>query len=380
MQLAISMCLCGAAALIGLSAASYAQSPAPLAKPSTVLAPSTTAQEMQFSDQPNFSVAGVTDWTAVGGHGSDSTLRTTESLASATAGLKSGEGAAGISSPSKSLSSSEADGYRLSGERFEATGDPLAAVHAFERAANLDPSERNYFAWGAELLLHRAIWQAEEIFRKGVIAFPKSVRMQTALGTALFSGARYDEAAQRLCSASDIDPTAAEPYVFMGRMQIIAPDALPCIEPHLSRFVRQQPNNSVANYLYAMTLSKSQEVAPNAVRVQQAKSLLRHAVAIDPRYGEAYLQLGMLASAQHDNKQAIDYYVRAVESTPSLADAHYRLGVLYDHLGEQEKATHEFQLHDQIKQEQAAVTERQRRDIKQFLFAKPDSASPVSAP
>ena len=380
MQLAISMCLCGAAALIGLSAASYAQSPAPFAKPSTVPAPSTTAQEMQFSDQPNFSVAGVTDWTAVGGHGSDSTLRTTESLASATAGLKSAEGAAGISSPSKSLSSSEADGYRLSGERFEATGDPLAAVHAFELAANLDPSERNYFAWGAELLLHRAIWQAEEIFRKGVIAFPKSVRMQTALGTALFSGARYDEAAQRLCSASDIDPTAAEPYVFMGRMQIIAPDALPCIEPHLSRFVRQQPNNSVANYLYAMTLLKSQEIAPNAVKVQQAKSLLRQAVAIDPRYGEAYLQLGMLASAQHDNKQAIDYYTRAVESTPSLADAHYRLGVLYDHMGEQEKAKHEFQLHDQIKQEQAAVTERQRRDIKQFLFAKPDSASPVSVP
>jgi len=27
------------------------------------------AQTMEFSDQPNFTVAGVTDWTAVGGHG-----------------------------------------------------------------------------------------------------------------------------------------------------------------------------------------------------------------------------------------------------------------------------------------------------------------------
>ena len=33
---------------------------------------------MEFADKPNFTVAGVTDWTAVGGHGSDATLRTSE--------------------------------------------------------------------------------------------------------------------------------------------------------------------------------------------------------------------------------------------------------------------------------------------------------------
>ena len=204
--------------------------------------------------------------------------------------------------------------------------------------------------------------------------------MNTALGTALFSGARYDEAAQRLCIASDLDPTAAEPYLFMGRMQIIAPDALPCIEPHLARFVKQQPTNSVANYQFAMTLLKSQERVPNPVTVQRAESLLQTAVTLDPQYGDAYLQLGILANAQHNNQQAIGYLTRAIESTPSLADAHYRLGVLYDRTGEHEKAKQEFQLHDQIKQQQAALTEQQRRDIKQFLFAKPDPASPVRVP
>ena len=369
-----------ASALIILSVKLYAQSPTASAKPSTTAAPSSDAQEMQFSDQPNFSVAGVTDWTAVGGHGSDSTLRITESLASATAALKSGESGSGNASPSKSGDNSPADGYRLSGDRFEASGDALSAVHAFERAATLDPSEPNYFAWGAELLLHRAIWPAEEIFRKGVVAFPNSVRMNTALGTALFAGARYDEAAQRLCIASDLDPTTAEPYLFMGRMQLIAPDALPCVESHLSRFVKQQPTNSVAIYLYAMTVLKSQEIAPNPLAVEHAKSLFEQAVVIDPHYGDAYLQLGVLANAQHNNQQAIRYYTRAIQSTPSLADAHYRLGVLYDRTGEHEKAKQEFQLHDQIKRQQAALTEQQRRDIKQFLFAKPDTASPVSKP
>ncbi len=349
-------------------------------KPSAAASSSSAAQEMQFSDLPTFSVAGVTDWTAVGGHGSDTTLKTTESLATATAALKPNGSASGNASPSNPGNVTQADTYRLSGQRFEAVGDSLAAVNAFERAATLDPSESNYFAWGSELLLHRAIWQAEGVFRKGVEAFPKSVRMNTALGTALFSGARYDEAAQRLCIASDLDPKAAEPYLFMGKMQIIAPDALPCIEPHLSRFVRQQPMDSVANYLYAMALLKNQEIVPNADTVQRATSLLEHAVAINTQYGDAYLELGILASGQHNNQQAIRYYTRAIESTPSLADAHYRLGVLYDRTGEHEKAKQEFQLHDQIKQRQAAITEQQRRDIKQFLFAKPDSATPAREP
>ncbi|HZD76440.1 MAG TPA: carboxypeptidase regulatory-like domain-containing protein, partial [Acidobacteriaceae bacterium] len=49
---------------------------------------SSASQPMGFSDQPNFTVAGVTDWTAVGGHGSDSILRTSEDLARETLALQ----------------------------------------------------------------------------------------------------------------------------------------------------------------------------------------------------------------------------------------------------------------------------------------------------
>src|SRR5690348_3532568 len=52
------------------------------------LAASSAGEAMSFSDDPNFTVAGVTDWTAVGGHGSDSILRTSEDLARETLALK----------------------------------------------------------------------------------------------------------------------------------------------------------------------------------------------------------------------------------------------------------------------------------------------------
>ena len=87
---------------------------------------------MEFTDKPDFTVAGITDWTAVGGHGSDATLRTSEDLARATAGLKHGGSA---------------------GEMDESRGDPLGAVREEARAAALEPSEANYFAWGSELLV-----------------------------------------------------------------------------------------------------------------------------------------------------------------------------------------------------------------------------------
>jgi hypothetical protein len=35
---------------------------------------------MEFADSPSFTVAGVTDWTAAGGHGSDANLRASEAL------------------------------------------------------------------------------------------------------------------------------------------------------------------------------------------------------------------------------------------------------------------------------------------------------------
>ncbi len=257
--------------------------------------------------------------------------------------------------------------HRLLGELDEKMGDPLAAVHEDEQAVRLDPSEQNYFAWGSELLLHRAVWQAAEVFKSGTKAYPKSARMLTALGTALFAGALYDQAAESLCQASDLNPADTEPYIFMGKIEMAAPKPLPCIEPRLARFVQQQPGNSLANYFYAMAIWKQQPLPMNRESAQKVETLLTRAVAADPKCGDAYLQLGILSSSQHNFEKAIGYYAKAIEVDPQLGEAHYRLGVAYDRIGSPEKAKQEFQLHDEIEKQQAAAVERQRREVKQFL-------------
>lgn len=415
------------------------------------------AQAMGFSDAPNFTVAGITDWTAVGGHGSDSILRTSEDLARETLALKAqgaGSGSDRSGHPINSEQSEsrlraalagapgsfaanrqlgvfyfqagryreslplleasykidpadddnerdlvvayentgdlrqarehvtnllkrqdDADVHGLAGELDEKLGDPLAAVQQYQQAASLEPSEQNYFAWGSELLLHRAVWQAAEVFRSGVKAHPTSARLLTALGTALFAGALYDEAARNLCNASDLDPKNPEPYLFMGKVEMAAPTPLPCIEPRLARFMQQKSDSSVANYLYAMALWKRQQTSGNKTDLQEVEALLTKAVSLDSKCSDGYLQLGVIAASHGNYEKAIQLYSKAVDVDPQLGEAHYRLAVAYDRLGERDKAQQEFQLHDEIQKRQAAAIEQERRDVKQFVIVQGQPAA-----
>jgi Flp pilus assembly protein TadD len=94
-------------------------------------------------------------------------------------------------------------------------------------------------------------------------------------------------------------------------------------------------------------------------------------VTIDGKCGDAYLQLGILSASEYTFGKAIDFYTKAIEADPQLGEAHYRLGVAYDRIGESAKAKREFQLHDEIKKQQAEAIERQRRQVKQFLVVLP---------
>jgi tetratricopeptide (TPR) repeat protein len=313
---------------------------------------------MEFSDQPKFTISGVTDWTAVGGHGSDAVLRTSEELARDAATLKPDGAGAPVSS--------DGDRHRDAGEIAERSGDPLKAAHEFEEAARLDPSEQNYFEWGSELLLHRAVWQAVEVFAQGSKTYPKSARMLSARGAALFAGARYGEAALQLCAASDLTPDDSGPYIFLGKIALASPEPLPCVEQDLARFVQRQPNNPMAYYFYAMAVLKAHAPAPDEQASRQVVALLENAVALDPKCADGWLQLGKLSASRHDTAKAIAYYRRAIEANPQLGEAHYRLGVAYDRGGEPAQAQEQFQLHDEIEKREAERVERERREIKQF--------------
>jgi tetratricopeptide (TPR) repeat protein len=352
----------------------------------------------EFFDQPKFTVAGVTDTTSLGGHGSDSIVRTREALAKETVSL--GKDPAGAASSSnyererdqlqalladeKNAKEDKPELHHRLGDTQEKLGNSLDAVREYQRAAELDPSEAYLFDWGSELLLHHAPEPALEVFAQGNRLFPQSVRMLIGLGAAWFALGSNDQAVRQVSAASDLNPSDPTPYLFLGRMQSAQTTTSDDVVEKLQRFVALQPQNAEANYYYAVGLWKLRKAPEGRADTAQIENLLRTAIRLDPKYGAAYLQLGILHSEQKDYPQAISDYQRAIQTNAQMQiqieEAHFRLAQAYRQVGDAAKAEAELRIYDQVAKESAQEEERERHEIRQFVYTLRDQPSPQNTP
>jgi Flp pilus assembly protein TadD len=282
------------------------------------------------------------------------------------------------------LNPKDPDVHHLLGAVEEGLGNPLDAVREYQRAAELDPSEPHLFDWGTELLTHRALEPATEVFTKGNRLFPKSVRMLVALGVAWYARGSYNQAAQNLANASDLAPGDPTAYLFLGKMQSVETTPSEGSVERLARFAQLQPDNALANYYYAVSLWKGSSKEPaipgdnNAEHSVQVESLLLKALHLDPKLGEAYLQLGILYAQRADFPRAIAAYEKAIEVSPEdgsaqfdeiLEESHYRLAQAYLRSGDKIRAQQELELHDQLARKTKQDAERERREIQEFVIS-----------
>jgi len=418
------------------------------------LAPRVSAESAtsapQFFDQPQFTVAGVTDTTSLGGHGSDTVARTQNSLARDTVSLaatavkpppdaarekslrelakrqaddfgvnhqlgqlliadgRSGEAIpflkrAAVKDPANYentydlalayaqvgnyavardeatkllVTHDQADLHHLLGDVDEKLGDSLEAVRQYQRAAELDPSESHLFDWGAELLLHHAPEPAMEVFSRGNRLFPLSARMLLGLGAAWFARGDYEEAVQRICSASNLNPNDSFPYQFLGKIEEAENQANPDLVERLHRYVTLQPDSADANYYYALGLWKLRNAAHSKGSSTEVESLLKTALQINPQHAAAALHLGIVHAEQGAYKEAISDYRRALDADPGMEEAHYRLAQAYRQIGNAEKAKEELHLYGQLAKESEQKQDRERHQIKQFVYTLRDQSAP----
>jgi tetratricopeptide (TPR) repeat protein len=396
----------------------------------------------QFSDEPQFSVAGVTDTSNLGGHGPDTVVRTRDSLAKETLSLGETSHNATVDQEREvslrqaaereppdftanhqlgqlliasgraheaipflerahtkdpenyenaydlALANAQAGDYpkardelrtllarkdnadlhHLLADVDEKLGDSLDAVRHYQRAAELAPSESHLFDWGAELLLHHAPEPAIAVFSKGNALFSSSSRMLLGLGAAYFAHGAYDEAVLRICQASDLNPSDIAPYRFLGNIEQAQSAPSAQLVEKLHRFLLLQPQSAEANYYYALGLWKLRKAIPEKQNAAQVESFLKAAIQIDPRYAAAELQLGVLHSDQGKYPLAIAHFQRALAIDPQLEEAHFRLAQAYRQNGEADKAKEELRLYSQLAKESAQKQERERHQIKQFVY------------
>ncbi len=265
--------------------------------------------------------------------------------------------------------------HNLLGEIEEKDGKYVAAANEFETAAHQDPSESNLFDWASELLMHRTLEPAIQVFRESAERYPDSPRIAIGLGIALYSRGNYDDAIKSLIRAADLKPSDPRTYFFLSKAYDSSPTQADQVIERFRRFSEQQPNNAQANYYYAMSLWKGKRAQDPTLDLHQIESLLQKAVQLDPKLSDAHLQLGNLYSDQAKYAESIPEYVKALETKSDIADAHYRLGQAYVHTGQKEKAQEQLQIYQQLRAQHLADLDKQIADIRQFVYSEKNSNS-----
>jgi tetratricopeptide (TPR) repeat protein len=265
--------------------------------------------------------------------------------------------------------------HNLLGEIDEKGGKFVEAANEFETAAHMDPSESNLFDWGSELLLHRTLGPAIEIFQHATERYPASPRLAIGLGMALYSRGNYDDAVKSLLRAADLNPSDARCYLFLSKAYDSSPSQADEVIQRFRRFAELQPRNGRAYYYYAMSLWKGKRAQDPGLDLQQIESLLKTAINLDPALAEAHLQLANLYSDQNKYAESIPEYVRARELNPDMADVYYRLGQAYVRTGDKDHAQEQFQVYQRLRSQHMAELDKQRADIRQFVYSAKDGPS-----
>ena len=264
--------------------------------------------------------------------------------------------------------------HNVLGEIEERDGKFVPAENQYETAAHMDPSESNLFDWGSELLVHRTLDPAVNVFQSAAKHYPNSPRLAIGLGMALYSRGNYDDAVKALLKAADLNPSDPRCYYFLSKAYDSSPSQAENVIQHFRHFAELQPQNARAHYYYAMSLWKGRRAQDANFDVRQIESLLKRSIALDPKLPDAHLQLGNLYSDQTKYADAIPHYERALEENAGLADAHYRLGQAYVHTGQKVRAQEQLEIYQRLRAQHLAELDKQRAEIRQFVYSEKEIA------
>jgi tetratricopeptide (TPR) repeat protein len=264
----------------------------------------------------------------------------------------------------------------LLGEVEEKLRNYVSSAAQYEQAVHMDPSEENVLNWGAELLLHQTFVAAIEVFKAGTERFPQSAQLHNGLGIAFYGAGQMDNAADAFLRASDLTPSDSLPLTFLGKAcDGTSPDLATRIRSRIQSFINHGAQSAELNYYLAVCLWKGNQVDSSPELTSQIEALLNHAITLDPKYADAYFQLGNLYAEQRRYRDAITQYERALGINASSANFHYRLGQALARAGDGTRAQEEFAVFERLRKYESDATDKAQSQIQQFVYAirKPDT-------
>jgi tetratricopeptide (TPR) repeat protein len=241
--------------------------------------------------------------------------------------------------------------HNLLGSIEDAAGDLRAAVAEYQRAAQMDPSEKNVFDYATGFSKGKAYAEARQIFEYGVKQYPKSARMRVGLAVSLHGLGKDFDAVTALCDAVDLDPDDARTVTFLTGMHDVSPELADHVTARLAHLAEVHPNNAQVNYGYALSLWKRREGKADEATLAEVRKHLLLAIRLDSQLADAHLQLGILYMQSGELPNAIPEFETAVRLQPKSPDYHYRLARAYSAAGMSAKADEQLRIFQKLKQQ-----------------------------
>lgn len=257
----------------------------------------------------------------------------------------------------------------LIGDIQEKRGDALAAVHCYQAAVALEPSEeRHRLALALELLRHQTFDAALVVLDQSAKLFPQSVRVKILLGLTYYLVDRSPDAIRALLEASRLNPKDATAARYLGEITLqdtATPD--PAAVAQLCKFADEQPKNKSADAFCGGVLLRLAREGGDASRKPEILRRLQHAVRVAPGEPAARCQVGKAfewADQWQQARMQLEECVRLASDSP---EGHYHLSRVYRHLGLAGLASQQTLLQQQAAQRQSEESVRRTNTVTKFL-------------
>ncbi len=307
------------------------------------------AQAMEYSDEPRFTIAGVTDPSNVGGHGSNVTLPTKEALARETASLGAGVSNGKDSAAAKEIgeelpkvaASDFAQNLKAGRELLQA-GRAKEALTYLEQAAHLKPMDYDMgYSLAAAYRQSGDVKRADQVVQT-LLARGERAELHGLLGEIREGEGQPVEAVREYQRAAEMEPS--EEHLFAWGAELLLHHADAPASEVFGKGHRLYPK-SVRMLVGLGAAAYGQDLN------EQAARWLLQAIELEPSDARPYLFLGKVQEvAKSEPEEWVEAFRKFVASRPDDAWAHYYYAVALEkqRRGERDFTAREAQLQKAI--------------------------------
>jgi len=263
-----------------------------------------------------------------------------------------------------------ADVEDLLGDIQEASGNNLSAVGSYQAAVALEPKEEKYrMSLGVELMRHQNFEAAKVVFIQAAELRPNSWRIQLALGLVEHFAGSDAEASRILVHAAELAPEPAGALQYVGGIQMdltSAPD--PAALALLCGYADRHPKDGNLQYYCGALRFRRDNLSGDKARANETLLRLHAAASLLPNDASPHCQLGRAYRWLERWQEALRESETCARMDPNLAEAHYRLAQIYQHLGQRERSQQEMKFYDDASKRTADENARRDEAMKTFLY------------